>query len=105
MMDSLELIFYGLLAALVLAFILDVVGRYRSLPRLPRLELTTAPQQQAAPVAEKIAAPAPTTEADPKAAESAVAAPVAAPRSLLGRVTAGLSRTRANFTDSLSGLF
>lgn len=104
-MDSLELIFYGLLAILVLAFILDLLGRRRSLPRPPRFELTPAPEQQAVPVAGKTAAPAPVAEAEPQAVAPVVTTPVEAPRSFLERVKEGLSRTRANFTDSLSGLF
>lgn len=104
-LSSLEMIFYGLLAVLVLAFILDVAGRRRSLPRPQRFELEhKAPEQQVAPVAEKAPVPAAPVEAEPQAAPG-VAVPVEAPRSLLERVKEGLSRTRANFTDGLSSLF
>src|SRR5690348_14905047 len=104
-LSSLEMIFYGLLAVLVLAFILDVAGRRRSLPRPQRFELEhKAPEQQVAPVAEKAPVPAAPVEAEPQAAPE-VAVPVEAPRSLLERVKEGLSRTRANFTDGLSSLF
>src|SRR5690554_4211279 len=99
MESSLEFIFYGLAAVLLLAFVLDVFSRFSSKPRPERFELE---QRREAP-AEGLAEQPPAAEI--KAATPTVAAPVEAPKSLFERVKDGLHRTRANFTDSLAGLF
>ena len=105
MESTLSLLFYGLLAILLVAFVLDVFSRRAKLPRPQRFELEVrreaapVPAQQPPAVKPEAAAPSQPVVAPP-AAEARVEAPV----SFFDRVKSGLQRTRANFTENLSGL-
>ncbi len=122
MEPSLSLIFIGLLAVLVLAFVVDMLGRRARVPR-PRPFALEAPREaaltqreagvaQREPVtAQREAVTTPREMAATEAAErelkaaSPVVGAVEVPRSLFERVKDGLHRTRANFTDNLASLF
>jgi fused signal recognition particle receptor len=130
-MINAEWIMTGLLALLVLVFVVELIGKRRNQPRprpVPQREPESqegaqplnreAPTEQPpAPVADKTGtdeavvepAPAPTPEPEPevKAPPAKGAPPVAEapPLSVFQRVKTGLGKTRANFGAGLADLF
>lgn len=107
-----EWISIGVLALLVLTFVLDVAARRRSLPRpAPVPQRKPEPQPGAAPVEEKAPGvapePEPELEREPKPTEMPAprVEPVEPAVSVLQRVRTGLGKTRANLTSGLADLF
>ncbi|MDX1800239.1 MAG: signal recognition particle-docking protein FtsY, partial [Marinobacter sp.] len=102
----------GVLALLILAFVLDVASRRR---RLPRPE--PVPQRQPTPAKETVAPSTQTRDAVGEAAaesapaEVAVTPPPAEPEapaptvSVFQRIKSGLGKTRANLSSGLADLF
>src|SRR5690606_1823878 len=109
------LIFIGLLALLVLVFVVDVLCLRAKIPR-PRPFALEAPREAALTqreagigqretgVAQRETVAAEVAEQQRKAAAPVVGT-VEVPRGLFERVKDGLHRTRANFTDNLANLF
>ncbi|PVY77643.1 signal recognition particle-docking protein FtsY [Tamilnaduibacter salinus] len=97
-----EWIMTGLLALLVLVFVLELVGNRRARPR-------PHPVPQKKPEPEKRAQPLPegeTVEAPPVAEPSEPAPePEPAPVSVFQRIRSGLGKTRDNLGSGLAGLF
>ncbi len=120
-----EWISIGLLALLVLVFVLDIAGnrsrapRPRPVPqRKPEVAKGAAPEPEKAesgapaaepqpePVAEPEPAPQPEPESEPKPSEEPQKAPEPEPQvSVFERIKKGLGKTRASLTGGLSDLF
>lgn len=120
-----EWISIGLLALLVLVFVLDIAGnrsrapRPRPVPqRKPEVAKGAAPEPEKAesgapaaepqpePVAEPEPAPQPEPESEPKPSEEPQKAPEPEPQvSVFERIKKGLGKTRASLTGGLSDMF
>ena len=114
-----ELISIGLLALLVLVFVLDIVGNRSRAPRpkpvpqrKPEVSKGPAPEPEegeieapaAEPQPEPVAEPEPTPEPEP--AEEPQKAPEPEPQvSVFERIKKGLGKTRASLTGGLSDMF
>ncbi len=113
-----EWISVGLLALLVLVFVLDLSGNRRRIPRpkpvpqrKPEADAGRAPAEPAAPAQSEAAeveeaAPVPAQTEKPVAAEVVQPEPEPEPElSVFERIRNGLGKTRANLTGGLSDLF
>lgn len=109
-----EWISVGLLALLVLVFVLDIAGnrsrapRPRPVPqRKPDVAKGPAPEPEASgKEAPAVVAPAPGAEPEPEPAPEPEKTPEPEPQvSVFERIRQGLGKTRANLSGGLSGLF
>lgn len=107
-----EWISIGLLALLVLVFVLDVVGNRPPSPRpkavpqkKPEPQPGAAPQTGPAQAEAEAPAPAPQLEPEPEPEPQPEPEQEAPQVSVFERVRKGLGKTRANLTGGFSGLF